>query len=393
MQKKVFIIAGLIFVVLLIFFGLKAVFVKNAVFTKSEVDKPLVAECLNPDNITYFKYKETPWETNNKFGLYIYAENEEYFELAQNMVNSNGGDWGYVLIPYNAHDNDKDKWQAVFDRLSKKHLIPIIQLWGLDVKNYKEETDHAAEFLNSFLWPIRHRYISVYNEPNDVGFWPPIRPDVENLSDIDVNPAEYAKVLDYTIDTFKKSNPDFYMMNGAFNVSAATDATHLDSFAYMKQMNDAIPGIFNKLDGWASHSYPQPEFSGSPNARGRWSITAYDDELAYLRELGVTKDLPIFITETGWAHAEGENYNSKYLPVETISKYLKQAFNDVWLKDDKVRAVVLFTIKYDSPFDHFSYVNNDYVPYLHYDVVKSLKKLRGTPPILQEITVPVCSNQ
>ncbi len=380
-------------VLALVVFGKDLMFDKHIDSPSTSATQPLVKECLNPDNITYYKYREAPWEINNKFGLYIYAENDEYFELAQNLVNSNGGDWGYVLVPYNVHDNDKDKWQSVFDRLSKKHLIPIIQLWGLDVKNYKAETDHAAEFLNSFLWPIRHRYISVYNEPNDVGFWPPIRPDVENLSDIDINPAQYAEVLNYTIDTFKAANPDFFMMNGAFNVSAATDATHLDSFAYMKQMNDAIPNIFNKLDGWASHPYPQPEFSGSPNARGRWSIVAYDDELDYLRELGVNKDLQVFITETGWAHAEGESYNNKYLPVEQISKHLKQAFNDVWLKDDKVRAVILFTVKYDPPFDHFSYVNDDYVPYMHYDVVKSLKKPAGTPPILQEITVPVCSNQ
>jgi hypothetical protein len=356
----------------------------NFTFTPDEtVDDEL---CTVVQNIgyVYYSHDDPLWKKNNKFGLYIYAENKDFFEIAQNLVNSGGGEWGYVLIPYGVKDRDMGKWGRVFDRLIKKKLIPVIQLWDLDVDNYQEETREAAKFLNSFIWPIKYKYISVYNEPNDDKFW-----------NGDADPAEYAKILDYTIRVFKEENTDFYMLNGALNVSAASDAHSEDAFVFMKKMNEAVPGIFDKLDGWASHPYPQPNFSGRPTDTGRWSIRAYEDELRYLKnEIGVKKDLPVFITETGWAHAEGEKYDGSFKPVETVAQYFKIAYEEVWLKDDRVRAVMPFTIRYDPPFDHFSWVNKDKVPYFHYDVVKKMKKVKGEPPslVIGDVEVYNCSN-
>ncbi|MFH1648857.1 MAG: hypothetical protein ABIA11_04005, partial [Patescibacteria group bacterium] len=62
------------------------------------------------------------------------------------------------------------------------------------------------------------------------------------------------------------------------------------------------------------------------------------------------------------------------------------------LKDDRVRAVMPFTIRYNPPFDHFSWVNIDYVPYYHYDVVKSISKVKSSPPelIMETITIGGC---
>lgn len=357
----------------------------NFTFTSDEnMDEEELCTVVQNISYVYYSHDDPLWEKNNKFGLYIYAENKDFFEIAQNLVNSGGGEWGYVLIPYGVKDRDIGKWGRVFDRLIKKKLIPVIQLWDLDVDNYQEETREVAKFLNSFIWPIKYRYISVYNEPNDNKFW-----------NGDADPAEYAKILDYTIRIFKEENTDFYMLNGALNVSAADDVHNEDAFVFMKKMNEAVPGIFDKLDGWASHPYPQPNFSGKPTDTGRWSIRAYEDELEYLKnELGVKKDLPVFITETGWAHAEGEKYNGSYKPVETVAQYFKTAYEEVWLKDDRVRAVMPFTIRYDPPFDHFSWVNKDKVPYYHYDVVKKMKKVNGDPPSLAtgDVEVYNCSN-
>jgi len=336
----------------------------------------LSKKCVSDTNINYAYYKETDklWAKNNKFGLYIYAEEPEMFEIAQKLVNSKGGEWGYVLIPYNVKDLDYDKWFRVFEQLRNKKLIPIIQLWDVDTSDYKKQTQKAADFLNGFLWPIKYKYISVYNETNDSKFW------YEN-----VDPEEYAKVLDYTIKTFKKENEDFFIMNGAFNITASSDNLRMDAFQYMKKMNEKIPGIFEKLDGWASHPYPQPNFAGSPDTVGRWGIRAYEEELKFLKDkLGVKKELPVFITETGWAHAEGANYNPNYLPVKTVSENFKTAFEGYWLKDDRVRAVTPFTIRYNPPFDHFSWVNQDNFPYLQYEVIKSLEKVKGEPPYLLE---------
>jgi hypothetical protein len=322
---------------------------------------------------------------NNKFGLYIYAEEERFFNLAEKLVNSNGGDWGYVLIPYNVRDRDSSRWKRVFDNLNSRHLIPIIQLWDVDTAKYKNDTNEAAAFLNGFLWPVKERYISVYNEPNDDKFWKG-NADAKN----------YAKILDYTIDTFKLENPNFFILNGALNASAPNGNGYINPLSFLYQMEQEFPGIFDKLDGWASHSYPQPNFTGSPYDKGLWSISAYADELAYLKNtLGLKKDLPVFITETGWPHAEGNPYNGSFFSAQITAQNYKAAFEEIWLKDSRIRAVTPFTVLYNPPYDHFSWINIDGVPYEQYEAVKKIKKVKGEPAILQRVQMQVssCQNQ
>lgn len=344
-------------------------------------------QCNQFSSLEYMSYPNysSLSKPNNKFGIYIYAEEERFFKLAEKLVNSNGGDWGYVLIPYNVKDRDYNKWKRVFEDLNSQHLIPIIQLWDVDTTKYKGDTKESASFLNSFLWPIKERYISVYNEPNDNKFWKGAA-DAKN----------YAKILDYTISIFKQENASFFMLNGALNASAPNGNGYINPLTFMYQMDQEVPGIFEKLDGWASHPYPQPNFSGSPYDTGLWSIKAYEDELGYLKTaLGVKKDLPVFITETGWPHAEGNPYNGSYLNAQTVAQNYKTAFEEVWLKDNKVRAVTPFTILYNPPYDHFSWVNSNGVPYEQYEVVKKIKKIKGEPASLQKTQMQIsnCQNQ
>lgn len=356
-----------------------------SVSTTGDTSNPYTL-CNRFSSIEYLSYPDSSSldKPNNKFGIYIYAEEERFFKLADKLVNSNGGDWGYVLIPYNVKDRDSDRWKRVFTDVNKRHLIPIVQLWDVDPKDYKEDTIEAAAFLNSFLWPVKEHYISVYNEPNDDRFW-------KN----DANPKNYAHVLEFTINAFKRENPDFFIMNGALNSSAPEGNGYINAVSFLYQMNQEIPGIFEELDGWASHSYPQPNFAGNPYDTGLWSIKAYDSELNYLKNtLGVKKDLPVFITETGWAHAEGKNYNGSYVTAKKAAEYIKTAYEQVWLKDTRVRAVTPFTILYSAPHDHFSWINDDGVPYEQYETVKEIKKVKGEPATLSTTTLQMskCEN-
>ncbi|MBP7927682.1 hypothetical protein KAZ57_00870, partial [Patescibacteria group bacterium] len=238
----------------------KNITIQNTLSTSFVFPAPKLAsqnqKCDLLETLEYVDYKQSDWEVNNKFGIYIYAENKDFFELAQTLVNSNGGDWGYALVPFNVNDRDFGKWNRAFEQMRNKHLIPIIQLWAIDPDDYYDQTKDAAIFLNQFIWPIKPRYISAYNEMNDAKFWGG-----------EVNPEQYAEVLDATIQLFKAVNDNFFIMNGAFNVSAPTDSSlgTLDSFTYMRRMDAKVPGIFSGLDGWASHPYPQPNFSGNPD--------------------------------------------------------------------------------------------------------------------------------
>lgn len=336
-------------------------------------------KCYFEDSINFREYQEKEaskekvqdiiGHVNNKFGLYVYSE-ENFIKKADEMINSNGGDWGYVLIPYNVRDYDNSKWRSLFDLLSKKHLIPIIQLWDIDPEHYKKETEGAAQFLNKFPWPVKNKYISAYNEMNDPNFFRG-----------GANPEVYAEILDYTIKTFKSYDNDFFILNGAFNATAPNVRGYYDEEVFMVQMNEKVPDIFKKLDGWASHSYPA-DYVGSPNGNGRGSVRGYEWELSVLKNRFGVEKIPVFITETGWAHAEGQSYSFSYLDSNTAASNLKQAFEKVWLPDERVVAVTPFTIYYDSPFDHFSFVKKDGSVYPQFDLLKQMKKTSGKPPVL-----------
>ncbi len=321
---------------------------------------------------------------NNKVGLYIYSEVRDYVDFAEELANSNGGEWGYVLIPYNVKDYNLDRWGHLFELLGNKKLIPIIQLWDLDLKDEKErnkQIQRSAEFLNSLRWPIKYRYVSAYNETNDSKFWKG-----------KINPEEYAEVLDLTIKALKDQDTDFFVMNGAFNTSARTGGDYLDVRDYMRRMNRQVPGIFTKLDGWASHPYPQPNFSGSPDDRGRDSIRAYEWELDFLKdEFDINiKSLPVFITETGWAHREGEELkNGKRVPYSLnqyqVADNFRYAFEKVWLPDDRVVAVTPFTVRYKEPHDNFSWITKDGNPYPQFFAIKDMPKVQGKPPVVEYV--------
>ncbi|MFH1955493.1 MAG: hypothetical protein ABIJ36_01095 [Patescibacteria group bacterium] len=307
---------------------------------------------------------------NNKFGLYIYAE-EDYVELAGDLVNSNGGDWGYVLIPINVRDYDGGKWREVFRKLNEKHLIPILQLWDLSKEDEEGQLKECAQLLDSLEWPIKKRFVSVFNEPNDSRFWRE-----------GADPSEYAEVLDKTIAIFKNQNENFFMLNGAFNSSARNGDGYIDEEEFIIAMNKAVPGIFNKLDGWASHPYPQPAYRGSPFSIGRDSIKAYDWDLNLLNKLFGVNNLPVFITETGWAHREGIIYNDNFLSQDVVASYFVKAFKEVWGPDTRVVAVTPFTIRYNPPFDHFSWIDFNENFYPQFRAVQSLPKIKGLPPYL-----------
>src|SRR3972149_8758847 len=63
---------------------------------------------------------------NNKYGIHI-VDTNDIFDLPP-LVNSSGGDWGYVTLVLSDAERDPDRWQNIFDHLRRLLLIPIIRL-------------------------------------------------------------------------------------------------------------------------------------------------------------------------------------------------------------------------------------------------------------------------
>lgn len=316
---------------------------------------------------------------NNKYGIHIIQATPDESSPAASLVNSSGGDWGYITFLIESKDRNESKWQEFFNDLRRRHLIPIVRLATKPVDEhwevpYEKEYEAWADFLNKLNWPVKNRYIIIYNEPNHSKEW-------GNF----VDAKAYAKVLDQTITALKTKNRDFFVLNAGFDASAPSKLPlYEDELKFMQQMNEAVPGIFNKLDGWVSHSYPNPGFVGSPDSFGRGTIRGYIWELQQLLNFGVTKNLPVFITETGWKHAEGINYDPSLPSAETVAQNYAQVFRSVW-SGSQIVVVTPFLLSYlQQPFDHFSFKKPDSEEYYPvFQTIASLSKIAGKP--LQDV--------
>lgn len=313
--------------------------------------------------------REISAASNNIYGIHLAQPQSQDIQAAADLVNSNGGKWGHITLVIQENDRNKEKWQNIFDELRELHLVPIIRLATQpEGENWRrpepEDVKDWVDFLDSLNWVVKDRYIILFNEPNHGSEW---GGEVDQKSFAEVSLA-FAKAL-------KEKNKDFFVMLAGFDASAPSWMPGLeDEKIFVKDLINQTPIIFNYIDGWSSHSYPNPGFAGSPYGYGRGSVRTYEWELELLRSLGVNKELPVFITETGWKR----RVSSEEL---VVSSYFQTAFQDVWSQDSRVRAVTPFVLDYQGqPFLEFSwkkYQSNDF--YQQYYTVQSLAKTKGDP--------------
>lgn len=310
---------------------------------------------------------------NNLFGIHLHDEND--LKDAAHLVNSTGGDWGYVTVIIPEVDRNQVKWQRTFDSMRRLHLIPIVRIATQEEdggwkKGKIDEIPGWVDFLNNLNWVTKNRYVVIGNEPNHAVEW-----------GNDLNPEEYSDYLLAFAKALKDKNQDFFVLPAAMDASAPTNHIHLSSKEFIKKMAEKNKNLFDYIDGWNSHSYPNPEFSGSAADTDAISIRSYTHELEYLKSLGIEKKLPVFITETGWAHNQNERkLRYTFINPDEAGRRLAYAFNNVWGKDGNIVAVTPFIINYLSePFRKFSWktANNNF--YSFYETVRMLPKKPGNP--------------
>lgn len=307
---------------------------------------------------------------NNRFGIHITQEAD--IEAARELVNSSGGDWGYITLVIQKGERNTHGWQKTFNQLRKLHLIPLVRIATAQLNNGWEkpspdEIDGWVDFLGSLNWPVANRYVIVGNEPNHKKEWGG-----------EISPEGYAEYLKIFSQKLKAKSDDFFVLPAALDFSARNTKNTLDATLFWQRMLKAHPDIFDWVDGLNSHSYPNPNFSGSEKAVGRGTIASFLWEDTYLRSLGINKDFPIFITETGWAHSIDKD-SQGYPDPEEIDPKLEYAFTNTW-NNPRVVAITPFIINYDQPpFDVFSWKKADGSFYPFFETTKSLPKTRGNP--------------
>lgn len=300
---------------------------------------------------------------NNLFGIHILSEND--LNDAAELVNSNGGEWGYVTLVIREDERDVNRWTNAFNKMRELKLIPIVRIATTmqPEGGWRKPTSDQAipwvDFLDALPWPTKQRHVVLFNEPNHAKEWGG-----------SIEPEEFAFISRHYWEEFKKSNPDYFVLPGALDLAAPNGSQTMNATTFFERMYQADKLIFTIFDGWNSHSYPNPGFSGSPNDTGKMSIRGFKWEIAHLQQYDLLPNTPVFITETGWKH------NSS-----VVENYIT-AFEQAWTHPN-LRAVTPFLLNYSQPpFDIFSWkdpVTNVYRP--QYETIKNIPKVAGTPEV------------
>jgi len=302
------------------------------------------------------------------------------------------GAWGYVVQLVRLDDLEVARWQQFMDLCATYQLTPIVRLatthnptggWLAPPRDedgsYQTVANDYAEFVATLQWPTTPHYITVGNEPNHGTEWGG-RPD----------PAAYARFLIDVAQAIHQADSQAFILNAGLDAYSPHTGNqpfidghyYIDSETFMDEMVSAYPTVFTHIDGWASHAYPQGPFTEPPwnqTYQIDWlngvtnlhhikppagivnrGINGYEWELFKLSTYGID-ELPVFITETGWRHAETVDAtspdNGRPLPsAEQVADYVALAmwgdhnrYPDApktgwqpWQNDSRVQAVVFF---------------------------------------------------
>lgn len=308
---------------------------------------------------------------NNKVGIHILFPSE--LQDAARLVNTSGGDWGYVTIPIQTGDRDLIKWQGFMNQARAYHLIPIIRLATegdyFNTKVWRKPTTadlvDFSNFLNSLEWPTKNRYVVIFNETNRADEWGGA-----------VDPNDYATILLESVAAFKSRSEDFFIISAGLDNAAATTTTSMNEFQYLRAMEIAVPGIFNQIDGLGSHSYPNPAFAKPADRLDRESIATFRYEKTLVGQFSI-KDLPLFIIETGWSN--------EAVAARTIATYFQEAYATAW-NDRDVIAVTPFLLRAGGPpFEKFSLLRTSGGPTNAYTAIHDIPKVKGNPIVNESV--------
>lgn len=290
-------------------------------------------------------------EEISKMGVHILNPSE--LESAKELIRAeNADEWQYVTIPFTLEDAKKPReWQEFFKEAKEKKIIPLVRL-ATKVEDGSWQVPDRKQIvmlltiLGQLEWPTDDRHIIVFNEVNHAKEWGGT-----------IDPEEYASIFRFTSSWAHSENRRFIVLPAAMDLAAPNGGQTREAFAYLDAMRTSDPEIFNYVDIWNSHSYPNPAFSASPQKTGKNSLRGFEYELAYLKE-HTGKEFDVYITETGWE----DNVQTR----RWLSSYYEYAIRNIW-SNPKVKAVTPFVLKgAPGPYAGFSFLSGDDTPTRHY---------------------------
>jgi hypothetical protein len=309
---------------------------------------------------------------NNIVGLNIARLMQpQYILTASNIVNANGGSWGYLTILLTRQDRDNAlsyyQLQQVLDRCYEARVQPIVRVatrFDVDtgIWDRPDESDPIRwrALLDQVRFPNTPVWIIPANEPNLGREW---GGQVDVASFVQYQNAFMAQFAD--ADRYK-------VLNAPLNLSNPHQLPLMqDSFDFLAEMAHLDPTIFERLPAWATNSYKVDGFGEGV----RFTHRGYELELEF-----IGREMPVLITETGWLNRRSD---------EDIGRFYSQAYQD-WQADRRVIAATPLIWDPDVD-DHwmFTFGENGEIETANgaYYALRALPRLAGSP----HATVPLAN--
>lgn len=261
----------------------------------------------------------------------------------RDLLTENNDEWHYVTIPFSLVDVDKlELWDDFFHQAKEHKIIPLVRLaskfedqaWSVPSRY---EVVRMLNALSALDWSTDERYIIIFNEPNHAKEWGG-----------KIDPVSYAQTLEFAAAWAKTEDKNFKILPAGLDLAAANTSETMESSLYLSKMLAYNPDLFDNVDYWNSHSYPNPGFSSSPTRTGKNSISGFKYELELLKQK-TGREFEVFITETGW---QDNIYTNRYL-----ESYYTYALQHVW-SDERVKCVTPFLLQGSpGPFASFSFLD------------------------------------
>lgn len=292
------------------------------------------------------------YAAESKLGVHI-LETEELTAVASLLPEG-----GFITVPVRLDQLEAKKWQKFFDEASQFNFTPIIRLATSHNGKYWErptryEIVKFAGFFSGLEWRRDELIVMAFNEPNHAPEWGG-----------KVDPEDYGERLLFLLNWFKTEPKKYLILPAALDAAAANSAKAMSLNLFLDRLLLKYPEVISGLSGWNSHAYPNPGFAGLPTDSHKMSIRSYQFELETIKKR-TGKDLPVYITETGW---DQNKVRMKLLP-----QYFKFAYEKIWFPDNAVIAITPFLFNAQTmPFSAFSLLDTNEKPTLIYEMIREL---------------------
>lgn len=326
-----------------------------------------------------------PGPPPNRYGM-GYVDEGNATDHARTAKLAGPGGWVTVIfadIQPGRTTADPSWKQSIADAYAQD-LVPIIRMappWGdRDVRkmgetptSYKALAQVYKQVIQSLPlragWPL---YVQVHNEPNLCYEWECSSGSMTSQQ----MATEYAAMLRDVADAVHSiGDQRIRVLNGALapGGAASCDCASHDgppgtlAATFLGYMASAVPNLFDKIDAFASHSYPSKGEGWGffcAYAEADTGLKYFEKELAAIGKPA----MKVLVTETGWT-IQHESYNWSR---DQVADFTVSALQNVWLTHPSILGITPFILR-DAAWDKFAWMQTDGTPYPVYTKVRAYR--------------------